>query len=201
MQVRLILLTGARVGTEIIVESCAVIGRLPVCDLQVDDPASSRRHARVLVSDEGVYLEDMSSSNGTKLHGKRIKMARLEDGDIIEIGDTRVRARLDGGFRAAEEIVLASSTAQEAVTKPSPKSAQSKLPRPAAGFTKGKVQEVSVVANRRAAGGILQYHRVEDRRSFLREDLAQRGPVFKALLLLVLLSVGVGIFYLAYSMV
>ena len=48
-----------------------VIGRAVECDLAVDDPLVSRRHARVLASDLGAALEDLDSSNGVYVNGVR----------------------------------------------------------------------------------------------------------------------------------
>jgi len=95
VEVRLIVLTGNRVGEEIIVAEEATLGRLAACDLHFEDKLASRRHAKVRVGPDGVYLEDLGSSNGTQLHGERIREARLEDGDQIEIGHTRIRVRIE----------------------------------------------------------------------------------------------------------
>lgn len=53
----------------------------------------SRNHARVFRTVEGVFLEDLNSTNGTFLEGKRIRRAKLEHGQRIILG----RARPDEG--------------------------------------------------------------------------------------------------------
>lgn len=64
-----------------------VIGRDPDAALWIDHPSVSRRHARVVVADGKVKLEDLGSKNGTLLNGKRISGSHfLADGDEIEIG-------------------------------------------------------------------------------------------------------------------
>jgi pSer/pThr/pTyr-binding forkhead associated (FHA) protein len=66
-----------------------VIGRAPECDLALDDPLVSRRHARVLVSDLGVAIEDLDSSNGVYVNGVgRRDVTPLHPGDVIQIGAT-----------------------------------------------------------------------------------------------------------------
>ena len=90
----MIVLTGNRVGEEIVVVDEAVLGRLAECDLHIEDKLASRRHAKVRVDPQGVYLEDLGSSNGTRLHDERVREARLEDGDEFEIGHVRIRVRL-----------------------------------------------------------------------------------------------------------
>lgn len=64
-----------------------VIGRSAECQLSLDDPLVSRRHALLLVGDEDVSVEDAGSRNGVMVNGQRITArARLRDGDKITIG-------------------------------------------------------------------------------------------------------------------
>jgi adenylate cyclase len=70
-----------------------LIGRNPKTDITLLDENISREHAIVLLDEEtGTYtIEDLQSSNGTKVNGKRIRSADLIDADEIEIGNTRFR--------------------------------------------------------------------------------------------------------------
>lgn len=64
-----------------------VIGRGMECQLAVDDPLVSRRHAALRVDASGVVIEDLGSRNGVRVNGVRIEgPARLSSGDRIEIG-------------------------------------------------------------------------------------------------------------------
>lgn len=64
-----------------------VIGRSPDCQLSLDDPLVSRRHAILVVQNEGVFVEDLSSRNGVLVNSKRIAgPTRLADGDQIQVG-------------------------------------------------------------------------------------------------------------------
>lgn len=68
----------------------AVIGRLPECDVTLDDPAVSRRHARI-TSDDGEYrIEDLGSTNGVRVNGETVTTARLRDGDRVDLGGVKV---------------------------------------------------------------------------------------------------------------
>ena len=75
-----------------------LIGRNPKTDITLLDENISREHAIVLLDEEtGTYtIEDLQSSNGTKVNGKRIRSADLVDADEIEIGNTRFRFLLKG---------------------------------------------------------------------------------------------------------
>jgi len=70
-----------------------LIGRNPKTDITLLDENISREHAIVLFDEEneGYTIEDLQSSNGTKVNGKRIRSAELADADEIEIGSTRFR--------------------------------------------------------------------------------------------------------------
>lgn len=64
-----------------------VIGRTSDCQLSLDDPLVSRRHAVLTVEIDGVFIEDLGSRNGVFLNSQRIeRRSRVNDGDIIRIG-------------------------------------------------------------------------------------------------------------------
>lgn len=67
------------------------IGRDPANDFVVDDIEVSRNHAKITCS-EGVYrIEDLNSTNGTLLNGRKIlSPEKLKDGDLINLGETNV---------------------------------------------------------------------------------------------------------------
>lgn len=68
----------------------AVIGRLPECEITLDDPAVSRRHARI-THDGGEYrIEDLGSTNGLRVNGEAVTSGRLRDGDRVDLGGVKV---------------------------------------------------------------------------------------------------------------
>ncbi|MBJ18091.1 MAG: hypothetical protein CL933_01590 [Deltaproteobacteria bacterium] len=64
-----------------------VIGRNPTTDITLLDEGIRREHARVLYDEDvpGNVIEDLASTNGTKVNGKRIRTAPLSEGDKIQI--------------------------------------------------------------------------------------------------------------------
>lgn len=68
----------------------AIIGRLQECDVCLADANVSRRHAELFRIDSDWFLQDLESTNGTLLNGEPVSRARLSDGDVIEIGLTRL---------------------------------------------------------------------------------------------------------------
>ena len=74
-----------------------VIGRDPQCDQVLNFPMISWQHARVTRNAGGTYVEDLGSSNGTFIDGKRISgVTRLEPGQEIGLGSFRFQL-LQGG--------------------------------------------------------------------------------------------------------
>jgi Nif-specific regulatory protein len=67
------------------------------------DEHASRSHAEVFPDDGQWFIRDCGTLNGTKLNGERIQQPMLlADGDVIGIGDTRVRLRLDPNSSVAD---------------------------------------------------------------------------------------------------
>ena len=62
-----------------------VIGKGPDCDLILADAHVSKTHARIERTPDGFYIEDLDSTNKTKVGGRPIKRRRLRDGDLIKI--------------------------------------------------------------------------------------------------------------------
>ncbi len=73
-----------------LVKEETLIGRNPTNDITLVDDGISREHTMILFdADEGGYvIEDLQSTNGTKVNGKRVRSAPLSDGDEVEIGHT-----------------------------------------------------------------------------------------------------------------
>jgi hypothetical protein len=68
------------------------VGRNASCQLSLDDPLVSRRHALLNVSKEGVSIEDLKSRNGVLVNGRRIDdICPLRAGDKITIGSQEMQ--------------------------------------------------------------------------------------------------------------
>ena len=76
-----------------------IVGRTASCDIVLDDPKISRRHASVAVRLGVVFLTDLGSSNGTFVNGRRIEEAvELHDGDRLSF------AGMEATFHAAQVV-------------------------------------------------------------------------------------------------
>ena len=67
------------------------IGRSEENDIVIQDPNVSRRHARLLRSENGFIVEDLDSTNGTLLDGAPIGHERIENGDELTFGGITAR--------------------------------------------------------------------------------------------------------------
>src|SRR6059058_1315433 len=65
-----------------------VIGRSRECDVQLADANVSRRHAELRQEGASYWVVDLGSTNGMEVNGKRVKRAKLDDGDRITLGST-----------------------------------------------------------------------------------------------------------------
>jgi predicted component of type VI protein secretion system len=132
-------------GEDFPIEGSVTIGRSE-CDVTLEDDLVSRRHAIVRSTPGGLEIEDLGSRNGTLVNGERIEPVRsLREGDIVEIGEFRLRVE---GIAAvavtrAAEVVQPTAAAPVAprgdVPAPAPAqpSAPKEAPTPAAPFQAG----------------------------------------------------------------
>jgi ABC-type multidrug transport system ATPase subunit/pSer/pThr/pTyr-binding forkhead associated (FHA) protein len=68
------------------VDGDVLIGRDPSCTLVLDHPLVARRQALIKRQADGLRVQDLRSRNGTFLNGRRIGVAPLREGDILQIG-------------------------------------------------------------------------------------------------------------------
>ena len=84
------------------------IGTASDNDLVLTDPAVSRHHCEIRVEHEHAWLQDSESTNGTVLNGVRVKLARVEPGMRIQIGETTLQLVV-----GAERVQIPISTRSE----------------------------------------------------------------------------------------
>ena len=94
------------------------IGRDLANDVPVPDAEISRRHARFIVKNDGVYIEDLGSTNGTFLNGVRLSSPkRLQNGDLITLAENTV---MSFEWEGAEQAATFTPTYGAPLTEPEP---------------------------------------------------------------------------------
>jgi hypothetical protein len=89
---RLRFLNGPQHGLEAVIsESVITIGRAPGNDLILDVSDVSRHHARLERDGGELRVVDLGSTNGTRVNGEPVRVARLRPGDEVSFGTIRAR--------------------------------------------------------------------------------------------------------------
>lgn len=68
-----------------------VIGRSSELEMVLVEDMVSRKHARIVVTDGNIFLEDLGSTNGSFVNGERITKAQLSEGDRVLIGTSIIK--------------------------------------------------------------------------------------------------------------
>jgi pSer/pThr/pTyr-binding forkhead associated (FHA) protein len=84
-------------GTKHVLEPGSnVLGRGTEADIRLPDTGVSRKHADVQLSGTTVAVQDLGSTNGTLVNGRRVGFQELADGDVIRVGHSVLVYRQDG---------------------------------------------------------------------------------------------------------
>jgi hypothetical protein len=87
--------TSLAIGTVIPLRAVTRLGRSPSSTILLDGTYVSGEHAVIALRDGAWWLSDAGSTNGTVLNGVAIRgETALSDGDIVEIGDVKLRVTI-----------------------------------------------------------------------------------------------------------
>jgi pSer/pThr/pTyr-binding forkhead associated (FHA) protein len=89
---RLVVVQGPNLGTVYpLLEQKLLVGRGEECQIALDDASVSRVHVEVLRTEHGLMILDQGSSNGLRINGADLPSAMLRSGDVVELGDVRLK--------------------------------------------------------------------------------------------------------------
>jgi len=77
------------------------IGRMPQCEIQIEDEAVSRKHCALQTLNGEVLVTDLRSANGTFVNEARIEATRIMPGDQLRIGSTVLECRTGAARKTA----------------------------------------------------------------------------------------------------
>lgn len=106
------------------------IGRHPESIVQLTCPSSSGRHAVIKQREDGYYVHDLDSSNGTRVNGAEIEEAKLKDGDRVGFGDVQAVFYTGDPPKVLEEKPVAPPRIGKSLATPAP--VANDEPKPAA---------------------------------------------------------------------
>ena len=66
----------------------AMVGRSRYAEIVIENLEVSRQHAQLTYEEGKVLIEDLESTNGTLLNGKKVNHSEMRDGDRFTVGDT-----------------------------------------------------------------------------------------------------------------
>ena len=75
----------------IVADKQIIVGRSSDLDMVLVEDMVSRKHARIAMQGDQIWIEDLGSTNGTFVNGEKIKKARLKEGDRILIGTSIIK--------------------------------------------------------------------------------------------------------------
>lgn len=113
----LINLNGVTVNEVMLETPRTTLGRATGNDIRLDDATVSSKHAMFQVVGDAVFVEDLESTNGTRLNGQKVQRQRLHNGDVLRIGQHDVKF-VDASEHDMQATVIISSGQREALNVP-----------------------------------------------------------------------------------
>jgi pSer/pThr/pTyr-binding forkhead associated (FHA) protein len=105
------------------------LGKVPSAHLKLDDETVSRMHAIIEVNGPGdVSIIDLGSTKGTFVNGQKVNKAKLQSGDLIVVGDTRIEVTIGGADEDEDIPTRVQPSPQEPVIASTPRPAAPPAP-------------------------------------------------------------------------
>ncbi|HJL21021.1 MAG TPA: FHA domain-containing protein, partial [Polyangiaceae bacterium LLY-WYZ-15_(1-7)] len=120
------------VRTEQLTQDIIKVGKLPSSHLRIEDDNVSRMHAVIEVTGpDDIFIIDLGSASGTIVNGKKVNKCKLQNGDEIVLGDTRVVVEIGAAGAADEdETVVADEAPAGAAASEKPDVPAPSVPNP-----------------------------------------------------------------------
>jgi len=109
------------------------LGKVPSAHLKLDDETVSRMHAIIEVNGPGdVSIIDLGSTKGTFVNGQKVNKAKLQSGDTIVVGETRIELAIGQGEETDDAVTKVSAPAHQDIMASSPRPHSPSSPPPIA---------------------------------------------------------------------
>jgi pSer/pThr/pTyr-binding forkhead associated (FHA) protein len=140
-------LDGALLGEYPLEKKCLTIGRRATNDIHIDNLAVSGDHARVITVGDETQLEDLESTNGSVVNGKKVQKQTLRHGDVVAIGKYKLTyvnesAAGNGGTKQVdfENTIMMQPSAEDEIADEASAAAQAEDAAEAGGLPPARVQ-------------------------------------------------------------
>jgi len=109
------------------------LGKVPSAHLKLDDETVSRMHAIIEVNGPGdVSIIDLGSTKGTFVNGQKVNKAKLQSGDTIVVGETRIELAIGAAGEEMDEPTKVAAPAHQDIIASTPRPAVPVAPPPMA---------------------------------------------------------------------
>ncbi|MCX7958462.1 MAG: DUF4388 domain-containing protein [Deltaproteobacteria bacterium] len=95
-----------------------IIGRKSDIDIVIVEDMVSRMHAKIMLNNGQIYIQDLGSTNGTFVNGERIKRVRLKEGDRILVGTSLFRLERGEVKKAVGQVKINKAAPKEEERQP-----------------------------------------------------------------------------------
>jgi pSer/pThr/pTyr-binding forkhead associated (FHA) protein len=95
--------SGSTFGTNFPLYGTTLIGRHSECEICLPADEVSRKHAKLQVTVDGLFVEDLGSANGSFVNGKRVRQSKLEPGDELKLDTVRFLVQAPGMDTSKED--------------------------------------------------------------------------------------------------
>lgn len=158
MPTRRLIVETAEGSRELLFVGRLTVGRAAECDISLNDGKVSRRHAELDATGPDPRVTDLGSRNGMLVNNRKVTSADLRDGDVIVVGDARIRVEIHADSTVTALDATAShdhaderTSAGETVPPAIERQAAAPLPVPPARETPVSDDRTAVVAPPRSA--------------------------------------------------
>lgn len=103
-----LILSGANIPFERyqITKPVTLIGRNNKCDIVLNDTEVSSQHAKFILKNNNLVIEDLKSVNGITVNGQKVNLQELAEGDIVTICSVSFLVKVQSDFIEAEKDIL-----------------------------------------------------------------------------------------------
>ncbi|MDX1568887.1 MAG: FHA domain-containing protein [Xanthomonadales bacterium] len=88
--------SGGTFGKHFPIRGTTIIGRHSECDVCLASEEISRKHAKLVITPDGLYVEDLGSANGTFVNGQQVRREKIEPGDELKLDTVRFLIQAPG---------------------------------------------------------------------------------------------------------